>query len=1305
MFYLCNFQSLLLISSANDIQVYYVYKLVLMKLTIFYSWQSDTNQKYNRFYIKDSIDKAVKKLKKIPETANIQYIVQEGITGEPGSPAVANTITDERIPGSDIFIADLSVINRKSKWVDYFLKVVKQYQRPQPNPNVMMEYGVAFRTHSSRRIIGVMNRKYGGTENLPFDLKHLRFPIQYMYGKGLEKKDHQEAFVFALRDAIKDISIFVHEHAKQKFRPFLVWDAWEQIIPQDQSYVATEKTKEISSSIMNSLVSEQNVIRLLGLSGLGKTRILFEMFRPLHGNALSSILTGRMLYYDSNSDPTIHIKAVVQDIINTGDEHIIILDNCPVELCRSLMPLIKATNSRVSLITIDNNPEEAEMNAIGDASYYVIKKEDLSEVVEVIVTKDFGELPIESVDKIKEFAQGIPMMAVLLGQSARNGEQFLGRLNDKFLLDNLLGNFAKDPEIRVLLKTSSLFNYFGYQDEYAVQLDFIATNKNITITNSESHVVLDKFHSMINHYLNRGIFEQRGRLLSMRPFPLAMYLAQEWLQTCTPDRLINMIINIAALEHPHRKMLAEALSEQMKYLGYDNKAIEIVERVTGTDSPFDNAEVLNTELGSRLFRAFVEVNPDAIADNLYRNFIERTTLPIEEVIGGRRNLVWVLEKLCFNGSTFEKGIKVLFAFAVAENETWGNNATGQFLHLFKIMLAGTEASLIERFNIIEWGLNHKSMRYQELSIEAISRALSFGHFTRMGGAEKQGTRVLIDYKPRYDEIKHYWELILNRCLILIRTDSGFRDRVLEIILQSLRGIIRAGFASIILPIIVEIINVIDGQWDSALTYFKQTLKFDRSSLTNDQIEQLSSLLISITKQDFISKYQRIIVRQELDQLEIADHKTVILIVENLAVEFLSSELNWAETVPMFFKRKQFYAYYFGTSLYRSLNKDLPSLKIFIDLGILAISDLTRDSCDVSVMGGIYAESDQETKAYILSKLNDYDELNYLFFYFISLERDAYKRTDVLFNLLKSRMVDVSEFLIFSRNGFSDADVNDLLKFCAQLFEYGKDGYLVAFKILSSSVFLQPDREIIALPTLRECIIQLGIIEAPSQIDEYQWWETIRKILEINFDVEFALLVNRTLINSISWENTFHLNHEVSELYKLLLERYFEVVWPEIADNLLGEDELYIKFYGLKQILGSTIGLIRRKNGVIVSGDSQILIGWAKDNQPIGPARLAQLIPVFDDTSERTTPSWHPVAKQLIDEFGDYEDVLNEISANLGTFSWTGSIIPYLQIQIQLMEQLENHHKTKVVEWALRNINYLRKNIKTEIDRDQERKLR
>ena len=52
---------------------------------------------------------------------------------------------------------------------------------PTPNPNVLIEYGWALKRLGYARIISVMNTEFGDprAKKLPFDLEHLRHPLQY----------------------------------------------------------------------------------------------------------------------------------------------------------------------------------------------------------------------------------------------------------------------------------------------------------------------------------------------------------------------------------------------------------------------------------------------------------------------------------------------------------------------------------------------------------------------------------------------------------------------------------------------------------------------------------------------------------------------------------------------------------------------------------------------------------------------------------------------------------------------------------------------------------------------------------------------------------------------------------------------------------------------------------------------------------------------------------------------------------------------------------------------------------------------
>ena len=82
-----------------------------MKIKIFYSWQTTTNSKHNKNFISDCIKDAVKKVKQIPDFTRIDIEVTDAVRSESGQVGIADTIIEKIISNSDIFIADLTIVN------------------------------------------------------------------------------------------------------------------------------------------------------------------------------------------------------------------------------------------------------------------------------------------------------------------------------------------------------------------------------------------------------------------------------------------------------------------------------------------------------------------------------------------------------------------------------------------------------------------------------------------------------------------------------------------------------------------------------------------------------------------------------------------------------------------------------------------------------------------------------------------------------------------------------------------------------------------------------------------------------------------------------------------------------------------------------------------------------------------------------------------------------------------------------------------------------------------------------------------
>ena len=939
---------------------------------------------------------------------------------------------------------------------------------------------------------------------------------------------------------------------------------------------------------------------------------------------------------------------------------------------------------------------------INGVNYVVIKKEDLSAVVDEILVRDFSNLGKEKIEKIKEFSQGIPLMAVLLGESVKKGEEFIGKLDDKELLNKLLGQKGQDEKSRTILKSCSIFNFFGFYDELASQVEFIAKNKNITSLNGDDQVLVNDFNEVCQYFLKREIFEKKGRFIGMRPFPLAISLAQEWLEPCTPKRLIETITDIAKLPEPDRNNLSEALAEQMKYLGYDDKASQIIENIIGPSSPFDDADVLNTELGSRLFRAFVEVNPIAVAKNFTRVFSLKSIDELLSITAGRRNLVWVLEKLCFDKRTFSEGIKILYSFAVAENETWANNATGQLLHLFNIMLSGTEATLSEKWKIVEWGLSRNDERYYSLAIKAMRSGLSYGHFSRMAGAEVQGSKRLRDNEPTWDEIKEYWNHILSRLTEIIKSKSKYSSFASEALTSNIRSIFRARFGHILIPYLFDVSKFMENDWDAGLDSLKYARKYDKFAMTADESDQVNELIKALTKTDFITRYSALSKSYHLDNDETYSSDKVIKAMIALADEFIESKVSWTESFPKFYSSQQVFSFHFGKRIYQIIASHDKSVNEFIELSLETIASIKKDERNVAVLGGFISESADSIKKTFYLKLSESDELNYQLFYFLSIDSKGKQYFYLLFKLVDSGKCLLSHFHNFNYgNSLHSMTLEELTNFSEQLFNYGNEGYEIVFQLFFSLGYNNEILKENLIPILKKCIYKLGVNRSErNQFDHYQWYHTIAEITKKPNEGELAQFINDSVINSISWENSYHLDHEVQGVYQSLLKVHFNLIWPSLSEALLSQEEKYITFYGLKHIIGSHIGGVGRSVGILFEGDIEAIFKWCHEKKPLAPARLAELTPIFDNDNTDYT-KWHPIALRLINEFGEIVEVLSNLSSNMGTYSWIGSVVPLLESKKELFKSIVNHEKEEVRNWANSYLNYLDKDIERERNRDEE----
>lgn len=164
-----------------------------MNYTVFYSWQSDLDNRLNRSFIQDAVEKAASSISK-DENFALDAVVDRDTYGIPGSPSIVDSITG-KIAKSDVFVCDISIINAASEG------------RSTPNPNVLYELGFASAILGWDRIIMIQNTAFGGPDKLPFDLRGRRILQYYLdntiENKAEEKQKLKQRLINIFRDALE----------------------------------------------------------------------------------------------------------------------------------------------------------------------------------------------------------------------------------------------------------------------------------------------------------------------------------------------------------------------------------------------------------------------------------------------------------------------------------------------------------------------------------------------------------------------------------------------------------------------------------------------------------------------------------------------------------------------------------------------------------------------------------------------------------------------------------------------------------------------------------------------------------------------------------------------------------------------------------------------------------------------------------------------------------------------------------------------------------------------------------------------
>jgi len=1069
------------------------------------------------------------------------------------------------------------------------------------------------------------------------------------------------------------------------------WEDWSRYPGNEVEYVSDDILEGHILQLREHFTGERKVARIVGLSGLGKTRLALEVFRP-SGNpeecTESQLIYNQVVYIDA-ADDSDGLQGIIKQWRENNLEGILVVDNCELELHQRLRREIEHSDSRLSLLTLDYNPES------NSDEHIISLKPASNEVIRGIVEQSYPELQSLDIDRIVEFAEGFPQIAVMLAKARLNEAFDMGNLNDDILIKKLLwGRRDQNDNAHKVISGCSLFTKLGFLDDVNNQSNFVADNI--------CGVSRDEFYSCAIDFIEHGILDKRNRFVRVVPVPLAIRLAADWWKRCRSEKAKELI----AGDMPDG--MPEALCDQISKLHYVHEAKQLTKDLCGDRGPFGQTEVLNSDKGSRLFRSLVEVNPIDTANALDRAFGSWNREQLLQVKAGRRNLVWSLEKLCFWEETFPIAARILLSFAVAENETWGNNATNMFYQLFHYLLSGTQAPPNLRLNVLDEALDSNDVEFKKVAIEALGHALQTHHFSRTRGVEIQGSRApQEEWRPKvWQDVFDYWTKCFERLIPLAIIDDELGALARKQITSNMRGLVQYGRMEN-LDSALKTICVDNGIfWPEASKEVKTIISFDGCKLPSEGREKLKEWLEFLEPQTFAQRWE-LIVSSPPFGIEIEEDKKYIDKSHRLAIEFAEecskNPQELFDHLHLAFEGEQRQGYAFGHSLGEHLNQD----ETFVQKSLSILKNLTPDIANSSVLCGFVRAINIKNPHLIEEMLDSIVKDNTLYIHAIKLTCSIIpqkKDLDRIIELAKVGAFNPNDLRAFAHGSIlKHLSSDDVISFCEDILSLGNEGILPALEVLFMYIFKDDEKfklcqtELQKILEMPEILCELG---SASIMDSHYFKESVNLLLDNEQrNEEFAIKITKEILETCNSDSfVVGIVSDLEPILRILLSKYRDVIWPIFGDALLSKES---DFY-VATLLSPNNNTKFYSEGVLSELSAEFLTQWCSDNLDTAPAILAKLVPLFvkDDESY----SFHPIAKSLIYNFGDRQDVQSAIDSNMWCFSSYGSRIPYYEKQIEAIQKLEDNNNPNLNRWYTKIIASLNERIKYEKGREEERKI-
>jgi hypothetical protein len=529
----------------------------------------------------------------------------------------------------------------------------------------------------------------------------------------------------------------------------------------------TESVLQGMDQLRKILAKERGVVRLVGLSGVGKTRLVQALFDERVGEAALSPDTA--IYANLSEDLVPQPIAVATELVALHRYQVLIVDNCTPELHRRLSEVVTRPDGKISLLTVeydvqDDQPEGTEVFELRPSS---------DDLIEKLLLRRVDGLSQVNAATIAKFASGNARVALALAHTVDRNE-FVASLNDVELFQRLFRQ-RQESSNSLLISAQACSLAYSFQGEDSSSADEAELSKLSAVIGKDARTL----YFDIAELKRRDLVQQRGVWRALLPHAIANRLAATALEN-VPHQDFDQLIATA----PPR--LQKSISRRIGYLHTCEAAQKIVKGWLADGGLLGRVEELK-ELGQEMLRNVAPVDPTGTIDAIERAML-RARNAGDNLAGEEFRAL--LMNLAFDAKIFDRcAALILDLIEFEEPGRYANQVRNSFPSLFHLYLSGTHATIEQRCRIVDGLLKSDSKVRKELGFKSLEAMLQTSYFSSLHQFDFGARSRDYGWHPRSrNDVRHWYQSVLSLCSAHDAHDNEISKRVRAILGNHLRAL-------------------------------------------------------------------------------------------------------------------------------------------------------------------------------------------------------------------------------------------------------------------------------------------------------------------------------------------------------------------------------------------------------------------------------------------------------------------------------------------------------------------------------------